>query len=75
MLRLNFFETNREESERVMELKNVTGTGRLPYGTLALGAEGIKKGIYKRIMKYIWTYVSIYKIWLTIIIYFLISTV
>lgn len=28
-----------------MELKNVTGTGKLPYGTLALGAEGIKKGI------------------------------
>jgi serine/threonine-protein phosphatase 2B catalytic subunit len=27
-----------------MELKNVTGTGKLPYGTLALGAEGIKKG-------------------------------
>ncbi|CAG8539159.1 16226_t:CDS:2, partial [Acaulospora colombiana] len=34
-----------EESERVMELKNVTGTGKLPYGTLALGAEGIKKAI------------------------------
>ena len=31
-----------------MELKNVTGTGKLPYGTLALGAEGIKKGNYKQ---------------------------
>ncbi|CAI2166390.1 13754_t:CDS:10 [Funneliformis geosporum] len=39
------FSVLREESERVMELKNVTGTGRLPYGTLALGAEGIKKAI------------------------------
>ncbi|GBC00528.1 hypothetical protein RclHR1_03890013 [Rhizophagus clarus] len=39
------FSVLREESERVMELKNVTGTGKLPYGTLALGAEGIKKAI------------------------------
>lgn len=34
-----------EESERVSELKNVTGTGKLPYGTLALGSEGIKEAI------------------------------
>ncbi|CAG8487403.1 10119_t:CDS:10 [Ambispora gerdemannii] len=39
------FSVLREESERVMELRNVTGTGKLPYGTLALGAEGIKKAI------------------------------
>jgi serine/threonine-protein phosphatase 2B catalytic subunit len=39
------FSVLREESESVMELKNVTGTGKLPYGTLALGAEGIKKAI------------------------------
>ncbi|CAG8629914.1 17992_t:CDS:10, partial [Cetraspora pellucida] len=39
------FSVLREESERVMELKNVTGTGKLPYGTLALGAEGIKQAI------------------------------
>ncbi|CAJ0913426.1 18908_t:CDS:10 [Entrophospora sp. SA101] len=39
------FSVLREESERVMELKTVTGTGKLPYGTLALGAEGIKKAI------------------------------
>ncbi|CAG8472510.1 9677_t:CDS:10, partial [Ambispora leptoticha] len=39
------FSVLREESERVMELKNVMGTGKLPYGTLALGAEGIKKAI------------------------------
>ena len=35
----------REESERVSELKNVSGSGKLPYGTLALGAEGIKEAI------------------------------
>ncbi|KAG8220533.1 serine/threonine protein phosphatase 2B [Butyriboletus roseoflavus] len=35
----------REESENVSELKNISSTGRLPYGTLALGAEGIKKAI------------------------------
>jgi serine/threonine-protein phosphatase 2B catalytic subunit len=35
----------REESERVSELKNVSGSTKLPYGTLALGAEGIKDAI------------------------------
>ncbi|KAI0826261.1 serine/threonine protein phosphatase 2B [Irpex lacteus] len=35
----------REESEKVSELKNVSGSGKLPYGTLALGAEGIKDAI------------------------------
>ena len=35
----------REESENVSELRNISTTGRLPYGTLALGAEGIKKAI------------------------------
>ncbi|EJD43398.1 Metallo-dependent phosphatase [Auricularia subglabra TFB-10046 SS5] len=35
----------REESERVSELKTVSGSSRLPYGTLALGAEGIKNAI------------------------------
>lgn len=35
----------REESENVSELKSISSTGRLPYGTLALGAEGIKKAI------------------------------
>lgn len=34
-----------EESERVSELKNVSGSGKLPYGTLVLGAEGIKEAI------------------------------
>lgn len=38
------FQVLREESERVTELKAVTG-GRLPAGTLMLGAEGIKKAI------------------------------
>jgi hypothetical protein len=35
----------REESERVSELKSVSGSTKLPYGTLALGAEGIKDAI------------------------------
>lgn len=35
----------REESESIMELKNLTGSTTLPPGTLALGAEGIKKGM------------------------------
>jgi hypothetical protein len=34
-----------EESERVSELKSTSGSSRLPYGTLALGAEGIKNAI------------------------------
>jgi serine/threonine-protein phosphatase 2B catalytic subunit len=34
-----------EESERVSELKSISGSSRLPYGTLALGAEGIKMAI------------------------------
>ena len=34
-----------EESERVSELKSVSGSSKLPYGTLALGAEGIKDAI------------------------------
>lgn len=35
----------REESEKVSELKSISGSGKLPYGTLALGAEGIKDAI------------------------------
>lgn len=38
------FQVLREESERVSELKTVSG-GRLPAGTLMLGAEGIKNAI------------------------------
>ncbi len=38
------FQVLREESERVTELKTVSG-GRLPAGTLILGAEGIKNAI------------------------------
>jgi serine/threonine-protein phosphatase 2B catalytic subunit len=33
---------NREESEKVSELKSVSGSNKLPYGTLASGSEGIK---------------------------------
>jgi serine/threonine-protein phosphatase 2B catalytic subunit len=35
----------REESEKVSELKSMSGSNKLPYGTLALGAEGIKEAI------------------------------
>ncbi|KAI0371410.1 serine/threonine protein phosphatase 2B [Pilatotrama ljubarskyi] len=35
----------REESEKVSELKSMSGSAKLPYGTLALGAEGIKDAI------------------------------
>ncbi|KAK0566772.1 3',5'-cyclic-nucleotide phosphodiesterase (PDEase) (3':5'-CNP) [Tilletia horrida] len=35
----------REEAERVSELKSASATGKLPYGTLALGSEGIKEAI------------------------------
>ncbi|KAJ7033094.1 serine/threonine-protein phosphatase 2B catalytic subunit A1 [Mycena alexandri] len=35
----------REESERVSELKSVSGSNKLPYGTLASGSEGIKDAI------------------------------
>ena len=39
------FQVLREESERVTELKTASG-GRLPTGTLMLGAEGIKQAIH-----------------------------
>ncbi|KAI7878896.1 Metallo-dependent phosphatase [Lichtheimia hyalospora FSU 10163] len=39
------FSVLRENSERVMELKTLSPTGKLPLGTLALGAEGIKTAI------------------------------
>ncbi|KAI8331621.1 Metallo-dependent phosphatase-like protein [Choanephora cucurbitarum] len=35
----------RENSERITELKSLSPTGRLPLGTLASGAEGIKSAI------------------------------
>lgn len=34
-----------EESEKVSELKSASGSNKLPYGTLALGSEGIKDAI------------------------------
>jgi serine/threonine-protein phosphatase 2B catalytic subunit len=40
------FAVLREESERVSELKDLMGTTKLPYGYLALGAEGLKKAIH-----------------------------
>ncbi|GAA5861064.1 hypothetical protein JCM1840_003068 [Sporobolomyces johnsonii] len=39
------FSVLREESEAVSELKNVSGTTKLPYGALANGADGIKESI------------------------------
>lgn len=39
------FQVLREEAERVTELKTATG-GKLPAGTLMLGAEGIKQAIH-----------------------------
>src|ERR1700758_1377833 len=39
------FQVLREESERVTELKTASG-GKLPSGTLMLGAEGIKQAIH-----------------------------
>lgn len=39
------FQVLREESEKVTELKTASG-GRLPAGTLMLGAEGIKQAIH-----------------------------
>lgn len=37
--------TNSEESERVSELKSVSGSAKLPYGTLASGAQGLTDAI------------------------------
>lgn len=39
------YASNSEESEKVSELKSISGSGKLPYGTLALGTEGIKDAI------------------------------
>ncbi|KAF9359055.1 3',5'-cyclic-nucleotide phosphodiesterase (PDEase) (3':5'-CNP) [Mortierella sp. NVP85] len=36
----------RNESEAVSELKDLMGTTKLPYGSLALGAEGLKRAIH-----------------------------
>jgi hypothetical protein len=38
------FNTLRSEKESIMELKSVLGVQKLPPGSLALGAEGIKHG-------------------------------
>jgi serine/threonine-protein phosphatase 2B catalytic subunit len=38
------FSVLRQNSELVMELKNLSSTGRLPTGTLGLGSEGIRQG-------------------------------
>ena len=45
MIRLDAYS---EESERVSELKSISGSSMLPYGTLALGAEGIKNVIDRK---------------------------
>jgi serine/threonine-protein phosphatase 2B catalytic subunit len=38
------FNTLRNEKESIMELKSVLGVQKLPPGSLALGADGIKEG-------------------------------
>lgn len=43
--RFNLTNLYSEESEKVSELKSISGSGKLPYGTLALGTEGIKDAI------------------------------
>ncbi|KAF9180168.1 3',5'-cyclic-nucleotide phosphodiesterase (PDEase) (3':5'-CNP) [Haplosporangium sp. Z 11] len=40
------FAVLREESESVSELKDLMGTTKLPYGSLALGSEGLRKAIH-----------------------------
>ncbi|GJJ67679.1 serine/threonine-protein phosphatase 2B catalytic subunit [Entomortierella parvispora] len=40
------FSVLRTESESISELKDLMGTTRLPYGSLALGAEGLKRAIH-----------------------------
>ncbi|KAG0326000.1 3',5'-cyclic-nucleotide phosphodiesterase (PDEase) (3':5'-CNP) [Dissophora globulifera] len=40
------FAVLRAESESVTELKDLMGTTKLPYGSLALGAEGLKRAIH-----------------------------
>ncbi|KAF9178154.1 3',5'-cyclic-nucleotide phosphodiesterase (PDEase) (3':5'-CNP) [Haplosporangium sp. Z 767] len=40
------FAVLRNESESVSELKDLMGTTKLPYGSLALGAEGLKRAIH-----------------------------
>ncbi|KAJ9083428.1 hypothetical protein DSO57_1034822 [Entomophthora muscae] len=39
------FSVLREESETIAELKNLMGQSQLPYGTLASGAEGLRRAI------------------------------
>ncbi|KAI8890363.1 serine/threonine protein phosphatase 2B catalytic subunit [Backusella circina FSU 941] len=39
------FSVLRQNSELVMELKNLSSTGKIPTGTLGLGSEGIRKAI------------------------------
>ncbi|KAI0230010.1 hypothetical protein L0F63_002580 [Massospora cicadina] len=39
------FSVLRNESESITELKNLMGAKQLPYGSLALGAEGLKRAI------------------------------
>lgn len=41
-----FFKTLRKEQENIQELKHMLGVNHLPAGTLQLGSEGIKRGIF-----------------------------
>ena len=54
---------NSEESERVSELKSISGSSKLPYGTLALGAEGIKNAIKSFDDAYVSPFIFILCLW------------
>ncbi|KAG5219819.1 3',5'-cyclic-nucleotide phosphodiesterase (PDEase) (3':5'-CNP) [Salix suchowensis] len=45
LLRCRAYDSCSEESEKVSELKAVSGSSKLPYGMLASGSEGIKEAI------------------------------
>ena len=47
------FQTLRQESESINELKNITGQRDLPSGALASGAEGIRLGKFYNKNKFI----------------------
>lgn len=54
------FAVLRQESESVSELRRISGNVRLPAGTLMLGAEGIKQGIFN---VYLWISLICFSHW------------
>lgn len=47
----------RNNSEQVAELKNLMGTKQLPVGSLALGAEGLKRGKSDTLLNVVVSYI------------------